>query len=373
MRTIFFILRKEFIQLRRNKSMLPIIFIVPIVQLLILVNAATMEMKDITVSICDNDMSSTSRQLISKFEGSPFFKITSFTQNVEVAEKNIEKNNANMAIIIPRHFEKDLVRENKADLQILFNAINGTVAGIGSAYAGQIIMHFNSELIQQWMGTSNSPIKMKIINTIPSFWYNPDMNYKVFMVPAILVILVTIIGMMLAAMNIVREKEMGTIEQINVTPIKKIHFIIGKLLPFWLIALFMLAFGLAVGKIIFNIPIVGNLGWLFLVAGTYLLVMQGIGLMLSNAAKTQQQAMFIAFFFMIIFIMMSGIFTPVESMPYWAQTIDKLNPVAYFMKLIRMILLKGSSFTDFYPLFIQLSVFAVIVLSIAVVQYKKRV
>jgi len=353
--------------------MLPIIFVVPLVQLLILVNAATMEMKDITVSICDNDMSSTSRKLTGKFEGSPFFKITNFTHSVEESKLDIEKENANMAIVIPRHFERDLVRENKADLQILFNAINGTVAGIGSAYAGQILMRFNNEMITQWIGASNSPAKMNVIAAISSFWYNPDMNYKVFMVPAILVILVTIIGMMLAAMNIVREKEMGTIEQINVTPIKKIHFIIGKLLPFWLIALFMLAFGLTVGKLIFKIPIVGNLGWLFLVAGVYLLVMQGIGLMLSNAAKTQQQAMFIAFFFMIIFIMMSGIFTPVESMPTWAQTIDQLNPVAHFMKLIRMILLKGSAFVDFYPLFLKLCAFAVVVLTIAVSQYKKRV
>ena len=348
--------------------MLPIIFFVPVFQLLVLVNAATLEMKNITVGICDNDMSGTSRELTGKFKGSPFFNIVDYTNNVEEVKKNIENGKANLVIIIPQNFEKDLVRENKADLQILFNAINGTVAGIGNAYSNQIVMQFNNELIQKWVGSGNGFNQMKIINTIPSFWYNPDMNYKIFMVPAILVLLVTIIGMMLAAMNIVREKEMGTIEQINVTPIRKIHFIIGKLLPFWLIALFMMAFGLTVGKIVFNVPIVGNVGWLFLVAGVYLLVMQGIGLMLSNAAKTQQQAMFIAFFFMIIFMMMGGIFTPVESMPSWAQTINLLNPIAYFIKLIRMILLKGSSFMDFYPIFIRLSVFAAVVLSIAVLQ-----
>jgi len=199
------------------------------------------------------------------------------------------------------------------------------------------------------------------------------MNYKVFMVPAILVLLVTIIGMLLATMNIVREKEMGTIEQINVTPISKVHFIIGKLLPFWIIALFMLAFGLTIGKFIFDIPVEGNLGWLFMVASVYLLVIQGFGLMISCTASTQQQAMFIAFFFMIIFIMMSGIFTPVESMPRWAQIINYFNPVAYFIKLIRMILLKASALKDFYPLFIQLSVYALIVLTIAVRMYRKRV
>ena len=371
MRTIFFILRKEFTQLRRNKSMLPIIFIVPLFQLLILVNAATLEMKNITVSICDNDMSSSSRQLISKFEGSPFFSITNFTFDKKDAQEDIVSNKSNLVIIIPQNFERDLMRENKTQVQLLFNAINGTVAGIGNAYAQQIIMSLSNDILKDMLSGSESAIK-KQIKIIPSFWYNPEMNYKVFMVPAILVILVTIIGMMLAAMNIVREKEMGTIEQINVTPIKKIHFIIGKLLPFWLIALFMLAFGLLVGKLIFNIPLEGNLGLLFLVAAIYLLVMQGFGLILSNTAETQQQAMFIAFFILIVFIMMGGIFTPVESMPQWAQTINLLNPIAYFMKLIRMILLKGSGMGNIYPMLLKLIAYAVVVLTIAVLQYKKR-
>ena len=371
MRTILFILQKEFLQIRRNRAMIPMIFVVPIIQLLIMVNASTFEIKNISVCMVDQDLSTASRLLTNKFSSSPFFKITGNTFDMNQARQQIESGKAQMIVNIPQGFEKKLVRENRGQVQVIFNAINGTVAGIGSAYASQIIIGYNRDLIAKWVGVSKNIASAKSINIIPSFWYNPDMNYKVYMVPAILVILVTIMGMILASMNIVREKEMGTIEQINVTPIRKIHFVIGKLLPFWIIALFMLSFGLFVGKLIFDVPIVGNLGLLFAVASVYLLVVQGYGLLISNSANTQQQAMFVTFFFMIIFIMMSGIFTPVESMPVWAQMIDTINPIMYFMKLIRMILLKGSTFADIYKDLLILLGYGIAMISLAVWRYRK--
>ncbi|MDD3878164.1 MAG: ABC transporter permease [Bacteroidales bacterium] len=371
MRTIYFILRKEFTQLKRNRTMLPIIFIVPLVQLLVLVNAATLELKNISLTVCDYDLSPASRRLTSVFDASPFFNVHKYSFSTDEAISHIENSSSDMVLVIPRGFETKMVRENKAEVQMLFNAINGTVAGIGNAYANQIFIQTSKAYFMEFAGLTSGQLNTLNINAIPAFWYNPDMNYKVFMVPAILVILVTIIGMMLAAMNIVREKEMGTIEQINVTPIKKIHFIIGKLLPFWIVALVMLAFGLFVGKIVFDIPLQGSLVLLFANAAVYLLVMQGFGLLLSDTADTQQQAMFIAFFFLIIFILMGGIFTPIESMPLWAQWLNKLNPIAYFMKIIRMILLKGSTFTDIRTLFLSLSAYAAIVLTIAITKYRK--
>jgi ABC-2 type transport system permease protein len=225
----------------------------------------------------------------------------------------------------------------------LINAINGTAAGLINFYATSVISDFNKNLLSEQIYITPHKIPENI-NIIYSYWYNPELNYKIYMLPGILVILVTIIGMFLSALNLVREKEMGTIEQINVTPIKKYHFIIGKLLPFWFIALFELAFGLTVGKLLFNIPIVGSLPLLFGFASVYLLVVLGIGLFISTVSNTQQQVMFLCFFFMIIFILMSGLFTPTESMPEWAQQVNILNPFAYFMKVIRMILLKGSGF-----------------------------
>jgi ABC-2 type transport system permease protein len=191
------------------------------------------------------------------------------------------------------------------------------------------------------------------------------------MVPGILVILVTVISLILSGMNIVREKEVGTIEQINVTPIRKSQFLIGKLLPFMIIALFELAFGLTIGKLVFNIPIVGSLGLVFLSATVYVFVILGMGLLVSTISNTQQQAMFVSFFFMIIFILMSGLFTAAENMPAWAQDINIINPVAYFIRIMRMVLLKGSGFTDILGELAALMVIGISVLSMAVWRYRK--
>ncbi len=319
MRTILFILQKEFIQVFRNKSMLPIIFVIPIVQLIILVNAATMEIKNVKVSIVDKDLSETSRKMVSKFTGSPFYIVNGYSFNYKEAETEMEKGNVDVIIQIPSGFEKRLVRENSAKVQIMVNAINGVVAGISSAYIQNILAGYNAEVITQIAGknmTLNIPYSINITN---SFWYNPELNYKNYMVPAVLVILVTLIGMFLSGLNLVREKELGTIEQINVTPIKKYQFIIGKLIPFWILALVELAFGLTVGKFLFGIPIVGSLWLLFFVAGIYLSVVLGIGLFVSTLTDTQQQAMFVSFFIMLVCIMMSGIFTATESMPACAK------------------------------------------------------
>lgn len=373
MRTILYIIQKEFLQIFRNKSMLPIIFVIPIVQLIVLVNAATMEMKKINMYVVDNDMSATSRKLTGKFQSSPFYKIkkTSFDYNDAVSE--LLKDKADVILHIPANFERTMIRENKASLQLMVNAINGTSAGLINGYSSGIISDFNKSVLTEWLGITekdNTPI-MKAISVQPQFWYNPQLNYKNYMVPAVLVMLVTIIGMSLSSMNLVREKEMGTIEQINVTPIKKYQFIAGKLIPFWIIALFELTFGLVVGKLLFNIPIVGNVGLIFLFASVYLLVILGFGLFLSTITQTQQQAMFLAFFSIMVFMMMSGVFTATETMPQWAQQVNYINPIMYFMRVVRMILLKGSSFGDIYKEFIAISVYAYIILSLAVWKYKK--
>ncbi len=371
MRTILFILQKEFIQIFRNRSMLPIIFVVPIVQLIVLVHAATFEMKHIRLFVVDNDLSYSSRQIISKFGGSSFFVISGQSFNRKVADDALQNGDIDAILDIPFDFEKKLYKENKADIQLVINAINGTSAGLTNAYASMVIADYNREIIIKTFPPSKSA-PSKSINTTYSFWYNPELNFKTFMVPGVLVLLVTIIGLILSGMNIVREKEIGTIEQINVTPIKKYQFITGKLLPFWIIALFELAFGLSIGKLLFDIPIVGNLGLVFLVASVYLLVIMGMGLFISTLTHTQQQAMFISFFFMMIFLLMSGLFTSIESMPSWAQQADRLNPVAYFIRIIRMVLLKGSTFTDIQRDFFSLGILAIMMLSLSVWRYKKR-
>jgi ABC-2 type transport system permease protein len=370
MKTIAYILQKEFIQILRNRTMLPMIVLLPILQLLILVNAATFDMKNINIYVVDQDLSGTSRALTDKFEGSPFFTLVDHSFSVKKGKDKILKGEADLVMNIPKDFEHDLMNENQAEVQLLIDAINGNAAGLINAYSNMIISDYNQNIIKQWTGrpkmASASPV-----NIVYSFWYNPEMNYKIYMVPGILVILVTIISLFLTAMNIVREKEMGTIEQINVTPIKKYQFIIGKLLPFLIIAIFELAFGLLLGRWIFDVPIVGSVPLLFGFAVIYLLVILGFGLFLSVISESQQQVMFVTFFFMLVFILMSGIFTPTESMPDWANKANVINPIAYFMRVIRMILLKGSGFRDILPEFYSLLLYAFVSLGLAVWRYRK--
>jgi ABC-2 type transport system permease protein len=328
-------------------------------------------MKQIRMIIVDKDMSSMSRKICEKFTNSPFFALIRTSFSTEEAEDEMMVNTAEMILVIPENLEDDLYRQGKATLQVQVDAINGMTAGLINGYTTQIINGFNRETLAERGGNALLNSNIKNINLGYSFWYNPELNFKFYMVPGILVILLTIISMFLASLNLVREKEMGTIEQINVTPIKKYQFIIGKLIPFWIIALFELLLGLTIGRVLFHIPVEGSLLLLFAFAAIYLIAVLGIGLLISTLANTQQQAMFLNFFFLLTFIMLSGIFTPVDSMPHWAQDVNFINPLAYFMRVIRMILLKGSGFQDITGDFAGISILAIALFGLATWRYRK--
>lgn len=370
MKVLLYIIQKEFLQIFRNRTMIPVIFVVPFVQLIILVNAATLDMKSIELAIVDKDLSTTSRNLAAKFYNSPFFVAVESGFSETQAQQLMSVNKTDLIIIIPEGFERDLIRNGNSPLQLQVDAINGMTAGLINSYAGQIIQEYNRDLIAE-AGIGQGWAGIKLVDIQYTYWYNEELNFKFYMVPGILVILLTIVSMFLASLNLVREKEMGTIEQINVTPIKKYQFITGKLIPFWIIALFELALGLALGRWMFHIPIEGSLLLLFAFASVYLVVVLGIGLLISAMSQTQQQAMFLNFFFMVTFILMSGIFTPAESMPHWAQNLNFINPLAYFMRVIRMILLKGSGPADISSDFMIMAVYAVVILSLATWRFKK--
>lgn len=346
------------------------IFWVPLMQMLILVFAATFDMKKIEMAVVDNDLSETSRQLIAKFDAIPFYNVGHAALKTGPGEELLLQDSTDMVLVIPSGMEKKLIRENEASLQLLVNAIEGNSAQLIYSYSSRVINDFNRNLITEMMGIPKLELPAQV-NITESFWYNEKLDYKWYMAPGILSLLVTIIGMFMSAMNLIREKELGTIEQLNVTPIKKYHFIIGKLVPFWIIALFELAFGLIIARVVFNLPVEGSLFLLFAFAGLYLISVLGLGLFISTITHTQQQVMFMNFFFMLIFILMGGIFTPVESMPEWAQTINHINPVFYFMRIMRHITLKGSGFFDMIPEFAGLSILGIAFLSLAIWRYRK--
>ena len=372
MKTILFIVQKEFRQIFRNKGMLPIIFVLPLVQLLVLSNAASFEIKNIKFSYIDNDHSVASRELISKFQASSYFNIIESFPSKKEADIQMQTGKVDVILEIPNHFERDLIKENGTNLSVSINAIDGAAAGVENVYISQIITGFNQKIqTQLYQYNEGSYVRPVTILTIPSFWYNNTLNYKTFMVPGILVLLVTMLTLFLSSMNIVREKEIGTLEQINVTPIKKYQFIVGKLFPFWVLGLVILTVGLTIAKVVFSVPILGNIGLIYFFTAVYLLVILGIGLIISNHSDTQQQAMFIAWFFSVIFILMSGLFTPIESMPVWAQNITLLNPIRYFVEIIRMVMLKGATFSDISRPFFIIVFYAFALNGIAVWSYKK--
>ena len=370
MKTIFYVIQKEFIQVKRNKVMLRMIVMIPILQMLVLVFAATYDLKNVDIFLVDQDISSTSRELASKLEASPFFTINNNSFNPDDGEKELLRNTADMVLVIPNGFERDLVRDDRASLQLLVNAIDGSAAQLGYSYAASVIRDFNKNIIAEWKGLPEFEAPYQI-NTISRFWYNTELEYKWYMAPGVLAILVTLIGLFLSGMSLVKEKEQGTIEQLNVTPIRKIHFLAGKLIPFVAIALFDLSFGLLIAHLIFNLPVVGSLWLIFGFGAVYLIGILGLGLFISTVADTQQQVMFVTFFFMMVFILMGGIFTPVESMPGWAQFINQGNPISHFMRIMRMIVLKGSGFRDLIHEFVALCILGITFLSLAVWRYRK--
>ncbi|PWK19914.1 ABC transporter permease [Xanthomarina spongicola] len=371
MKIIFYIIQKEFKQIFRNKGMLPIIFVLPLLQLVILSNAATFEVKNIKFAYIDNDRSSSSRALIEKFEASTYFNVLTNFPSEAIASSAMLKGEVDVVLEIPSHFERNLQKEKRSNLGITINAIDGAAAGVENVYVTQIIQSYNKHIKTDLMQISDTQIRPVNIDTIPLFWYNETLNYKTYMVPGILVLLVTMITLFLAGMNIVREKEIGTLEQINVTPIKKSQFIIGKLFPFWIIGMGLLTIGLLLARLIFDVPMVGSLLLMYAYTSIYILVILGMGLFISNFTDTQQQAMFIAWFFMVIFILMSGLFTPIESMPEWAQILTEFNPIKYFVEVMRMVMLKGSGLMDILPQLIKTIVYALIMNGLAVWSYKK--
>ncbi|MEQ8878085.1 MAG: ABC transporter permease [Cyclobacteriaceae bacterium] len=368
MSTLKYLLQKEFRQIFRNPTILRMILLVPVVQLIILPLAADFEIKNINISVVDHDRSVMAHDLIEEIKSSGYFKLVNYTHDYQEAFSDIESDKTDIVLEIPNGLESDLIREQKGSLFIAVNAINGTKAYVGGAYLTRIITGFNQDIRAEFNpGSNGSAIGVAVIN-----WFNPLLNYQFFMVPGILVVLVTMVGGYMTALNIVKEKEVGTIEQINVTPIRKTHFILGKLIPFWVLGVIVFTLGMfVVARLIYGIVPLGSIFVLYGYLALYLVAILGVGLLISTYSNSQQQAMSLSFFMMMIFILMSGLFTPIESMPTWAQWIAALNPVTYFVQVMRMIVMKGSEFTHITKQIIIMAGFAVVFNVWAILNYKK--
>ncbi|HSH20956.1 MAG TPA: ABC transporter permease [Draconibacterium sp.] len=371
MKTLMFLLEKEFRQIFRDKTILRMILVVPIIQLLIIPLAADYEIKNINITITDHDRSAYSQKLTSQILASGYFVLTDYNNSFETGFRQMESDETDVILEIPKDFEKNLLNGQSEKLFVALNAINGTKASVGGAYLGRIIGEYNQNIIMEIMPSARIP-NVPTIEITSSNWFNRFLNYPNFMVPGILVILVTMVGAFMCSLNIVKEKEVGTIEQINVTPIRKHHFILSKLIPFWLIGMFVFSVGLfVISRLVYGIVPAGSIPLLYSYLAIFLVAVLGVGLTISTYSNTQQQAMSLAFFFMMIFILMGGLFTSIDSMPEWAKWIARFNPVTYFIEVMRMIVMKGSDFRDIKYHFVIMFGFAAFFNAWAIINYKK--
>ena len=381
MREILALAWAEVLHVVRDKATLAQVIMVPVVQLLVLSNAATFTIRETPAYVVDLDHTPTSRGLLTRVTASGHFRITGASGSTDLGNDALLRDHASLVVVIPKDFEKSLVREGTAEVLLSVNAEKGSSAGIIQSYASDIMADYSRELgaeLRPGVSTVVAPNRAGPLTGVARIegrvrsWYNPTLNYKHYMVPGILVALVTLISTLLSAQNIAREKEIGTLEQLNVTPITKGQFITAKLLPFWVLAMADLGIGLFIAWSVFGVPIRGSLLLLFAVAGIYLVVTLGVGLLISGRVETQQQAMFVTFFIMMIYLLMSGLFTPVDSMPHWVQVAAELNPVKHFVSISRAILIKGAGLAEVARPLVILVVFAVGTFWLAVGQYTKR-
>jgi ABC-2 type transport system permease protein len=366
-----YLLEKEIKQFVRNRFLPKMVVMLPLVAMLIFPLIANFEIKNINLCVVDHDRSSQSQHLIQKIHSSGYFRITDVADNYQKALNSIESNSSDMLIEIPVGFEKDIERGISTKVLVAANAVNGVKGGLGSSYLMAIVQNFSADII-----ANNQPgviIQQKAgFEIIPRYWFNPTLNYKMFMIPALMIMVLAIVSGFLPAMNIVGEKESGTIEQMNVTPVGRLQFILAKLIPYWMVGFVALTVAVLVARWVYGFKPQGSIVTVYLFASMFMLAFSGFGLVISNYAKTMQQAIFMILFFLLTFIFLSGFYTPINNMPKWGQVLSNFSPFKFIIQAVRLVYLKGSGLADMVPHFFALCGFAVFFNGWAVLSYRKK-
>ena len=357
--TIRYLIQKDFLQIRRNSFMPKIIFVFPIVIMCVMPWVMNQEVKNIVVDVVDNDRSVRSQQLVHRIESSPYFIFGGQQPTYAAALREIEQGRADIVLVIPQDYSRDLVKGQPSQVLIAANAVNGTKGSIGSSYLSQIVMANNGPQVEQ-----------SLLATL--HLYNKSQSYKVFMIPALMGILMMMLCGFLPALNIVGEKETGTIEQINVTPVSKWAFILAKLIPYWIIGMLVLTVCILLSWAVYGITCQGSLVLVYLLAVLLALFFSSLGLIISNYSDTMQQAMLVMWFFVVCLMLLSGLFTPTRSMPSWAYATTYINPMHYFIDAIRTVFVRGGGFQSIAHQVFALFALASVTAVWAVLSYKKN-
>ena len=359
--TLKYLIRKEFLLIRRNAFLPKLIIVFPIVIMCVMPWVMNMEIKNIVVDVVDNDRSTFSQQLVHHIEASNYFILHGQKSSYTDALKEVEESKADVIVEIPANMEKDLTNGFHPQILVAANAVNGTKGSMGSSYL--------SNIVTQYVSPETAAVTSKL-STL--YLYNKHLNYKVFMIPSLMAILVMLLCGFLPALNIVGEKKSGTIEAINVTPVSKWTFILAKLIPYWIIAIVVMTLCFILSWAVYGITSAGNLALVYLLAMLLAFIFSGFGLIISNYNETMQQAVFMMWFFVVILMLMSGLFTPVRSMPHWAYLTTYINPMHYFIDAIRTVFVRGGDFQSITPQVVALAFLAVVMDGWAVFSYKKN-
>jgi len=375
MHRIIHIIRKEFLQIFRDRKMLPIIFVLPVAQLIVLGYAANLDVKNIPTVICDMDYSTLSRGLVDKFTNSGYFQLVGYVDKIDDVDGYINNGSASVALVIPRDFADKLKRGGSpVQLQLLADGSDANLATSGLSYASAIVADFSTD--RSFLSSDAIALTMTGIPRIDAetrIWYNPELKSSNFMVPGILGLLLMLTTMLLTSLAIVKEKEIGTMEQLIVTPIKPWQLIIGKLAPFAVIGLIDVLLILFVAVFWFNIPIKGSPLLLIVLCFIFLLTTLGLGLFVSTVSRTQQQAMITAVFFVMQpMIFLSGFVFPIENMPKIIQLYTYLLPLRYFFIIVRGIFLKGAGLAELWHQALIMFLFGVAILTLSASRFRKK-
>ena len=359
--TLKYLIQKEFTQIRRNAFLPKLIVVFPIMIMCVMPWVMNMEVKNIKVTVVDNDRSTLSQQLVHSIKASNYFIFKGQQPTYRAAMQEIEKSRADVVMVIPQNYSRDVTLGNQPQVLIAANAVNGTKGAMGGAYLTQIVTaHVNPDV---------TALQSRV-STL--FLYNKNLNFKLFMIPALFAIVMMLMTGFLPALNIVGEKEAGTIEQINVTPVSKWSFILAKLIPYWIIALFVITVCLLLAWAVYGITSVGPLALIYLLVLLLALFWSSFGLMISNYSDTMQQAIFVMWFFVVMMLLLSGLFTPTRSMPSWAYATTYVNPMSYFIDAVRTVFIRGGGLSSIWHQVLALLGIGSVMAAWAILSYRKN-
>ncbi|MBA4420997.1 MAG: ABC transporter permease [Anaerolinea sp.] len=366
------LIRKEFIQIIRDPRTLALTFVYPIMMLLLLGYAATNDVRNIPLAVYDQDRSAASRELLDSYRAADYFTLAYEAGSTDEIKQLIDSGAARAAIIIPPDYSEKLLGDTPAQIGFIIDGSDPTLASTALTAATLIGQSKGAQIIQQRISLTGRSGSSSVIEIRTQVWYNPEMVSAYFMIPGLIGMILQFLTTILTATSIVREKERGTIEQLIVTPLKPWELVVGKITPYIIIAFMDTIEILVAGMLLFHVPINGSVSLLLILCALFLVTTLGIGLLVSTAANTQQEAMLITMFTLMPSIFLSGFFFPLAAMPDILQWISHLVPLRYFLVITRGIVLKGVGMEAIYPEVIALSIFAVVVMSAAALRFKKR-